>query len=345
MTDLDALFDLVRSLVMIPSPPGREEQIDAFLHERLEGRGEVVQDAADNVVLRLPGRGERGKVALVAHKDEIAVAVKRVEDDGRVRLVRVGGSFPWIWGESPLQLLGDQQTVTGVLSFGSRHVSKESPQHGNVEERALQWADTWVETKQTPEQLAAAGVRPGTRGVLAPSRREPVRIGAGEEFIAAPRLDDVAAVAILLLVAERLGQPAGAVDIVFSSREEIGAHGAQFYSRTAEVDDLVAVEVAPVAEEYGIEGDARPVLVQGDAVSILHDGLGQALAGAADDLDIELQHAFLSGYGSDASLLYRSGAVARAACLAVATHNTHGCEILHLEAIERCARILARWLE
>jgi putative aminopeptidase FrvX len=345
LTDLDALFDLVRSLVMIPSPPGREEQIDAFLHERLAGLGEVTQDAADNIVLRLAGRGERGRVALVAHKDEIAVAVKRVEDDGRVRLVRVGGSYPWIWGETPLHLLGDQQTVTGVLSFGSRHVSKESSQHANVDDRALQWADTWVETKLTPDQLAAAGVRPGTRGVLAPSRREPVRIGTAEQFIAAPRLDDVAAVGILLLVAERLGRPAGDVDLVFSSREEIGAHGALYYSRTAEVDDVVAVEVAPVAEEYGIEGDERPVLIQGDAVSILHDGLGQALAGAADDLDVELQHAFLSGYGSDASLLYRSGAVARAACLAVAAHNTHGCEIVHLEAIERCARILVRWLE
>jgi putative aminopeptidase FrvX len=344
VNDLDRLFDLLRSLVLIPSPPGREEQMDAYLQERLQGRGDVRRDAAGNVILHIAGRGERAPVAILAHKDEIAVGVKRVEPDGRLRLVPIGGAFPWVWGETPLLLLGDHATVTGVLSFGARHVSKESPQRRHVEEKALRWDDTWIETKLEPDDLAAAGVRPGTRAVLAGARREPVRIGAGGAFVAAPRLDDVAAVAAVLLLAERLASPAADVDLVLSTREEIGAHGALFYTRAAGVADVVAVEVAPVAEEYAIAGDERPVLIEGDAHTVLNDELGRELAAAAAGLGLELQHAFLAGYGSDASAAYSAGTVARAACLAVAAHNTHGCEIVHLESIDRCARILAAWL-
>ena len=34
----------------------------------------------------------------------------------------------------------------------------------------------------------------------------------------------------------------------------------------------------------------------------------------------------------------------RSACLAVPTENTHGFEIVHLDAIEACVRTLQRWL-
>ena len=39
-----------------------------------------------------------------------------------------------------------------------------------------------------------------------------------------------------------------------------------------------------------------------------------------------------------------TGRIARSACLAAATENTHGFEIAHLDAIEGCVRILQRWL-
>jgi putative aminopeptidase FrvX len=52
----------------------------------------------------------------------------------------------------------------------------------------------------------------------------------------------------------------------------------------------------------------------------------------------------VSRYGSDASTSINTGRVLRAACLAVATENTHGFEIAHLDAVEGCVRILQRWL-
>ena len=346
MTSRDSTFEILRELVRQPSPPGREEAVDEVLRRRLAGtRGEVLQDAAGNVIVRLRGRGRRGRVALVAHKDEIATAVKRVEADGRIRLRAIGDAHPWIWGETPLVLLGDREPVDAVLSFGARHVSAASPQHAQLEDQQVRWRDAWALTQRSCDELAAAGVRVGTRAVLPPGRREPVRLGGDAAYVASPVLDDKIAVAGLLLLAERLREPPGDVDIVFSSREEIGCHGIRYYAREHAPEDLVALEVAPVAEEYGLACSDAPVVIVGDPAAVLSDALVRELGEAAAAAGVPLQHAFLDRYASDASTVLAHGLVARAGCLAVAVENTHGCEIAHLDAVERCVAVLQAWLE
>jgi putative aminopeptidase FrvX len=344
MTRREATYELVRELSLVEAPSGREAALDAFLRDRLAAHAPVT-DAAGNVVVRLAGRGEGPPVGLLAHKDEIGAVVKRIEPDGRVRVIGLGDAHPWIWGETPLRLLGDEAEVAGVLSFGARHISQESEaQHGQLDGKAVRWRDAWVETKLPAERLAAAGVRAGTRAVLGPARREPSRLGAEGEYVSGPALDDKVALAVAIQLCERLERPARDVEIVLTSREEIGCQGARFWARRAGIDDAVALEVAPVAAEYALTAGPHAVLVEGDARTVLHDGLGRELAAAALAAGVPIQHAFLARYGSDASTLYSDGLLARAACLAVAVENTHGCEIAHLDAVEACVDVLAAWL-
>ena len=141
--------------------------------------GAPTTDTAGNIVLRIEGREPGPLRAVLAHKDEIGAMVKRVEDRGRLRVGKLGGSFPWVWGEGPVDVLGRHATVPGVLSFGSRHVSKESAQREQQESAGVRWQDAWVETKLDAAALEAAGIRPGTRLVPTVARKAPVRLGAG----------------------------------------------------------------------------------------------------------------------------------------------------------------------
>jgi putative aminopeptidase FrvX len=341
--DREATFRLVTELVARPAPSGVEHALDAYLEERLGARG-LQADGAGNRLLRIAGRGEAPATALAAHKDEIGAIVKRVFDDGRVRLAAVGDSFPWVWGEGPVDLLGDAATVPAVVSFGSRHVSAESAQRAAVDGGGIAWRDAWAETKHTPDELAAAGVRPGTRAVLPAARRVPTRLGPDGAFVAAPNLDDRLACAVLVLLADRLERPAGDVELVFTTREETGAMGARYYGRRTDVDRLVAVEVAPTADEYGLQCGPEPVLIESDARSTLDHELGRELAAAARAEGLEPRHVVLDRYGSDASNVYADGGVGRAACIAMSTDNTHGYEIAHLDGVANVTRTLARWL-
>ena len=281
---------------------------------------------------------------MLAHKDEIGAVVKRVNDHGQLAVSKLGGSFPWIWGEGPVDVLGRHATITGVLSFGSRHVSDESDQKRQQEQSGVRWRDAWVETKLDAAALTDAGVRPGSRVVPSAARKRPVRLGADGEYVASYALDDKASVAGMLELAGRLKSPPHPVELVFTAREEIGCHGAKWYASRTDAEAAVAFEVTPVAKEYRIDPGPDPVLVAADGLGPLEDTLNAELEDAAAAAGVTLRHAALFGFASDATAALSSGMIARTACLAFATENTHGFEIAHLGGIVGCVDVLERWL-
>lgn len=177
MWNYDELFNIIAELVMHHSPSGAEQEINQLLWQRFATLGlEVWGDRADNIIAKIPGKNPQRAIAITAHKDEIGAIVKSVGDAGRVEVRKLGGSYPWIYGEGVVDLLGDQETISGILSFGSRHVSHESPQKVQQEETTVKWENVWVETKLSSAELTAAGIRPGTRMVVGKHRKRPVRL-------------------------------------------------------------------------------------------------------------------------------------------------------------------------
>ena len=343
MLDFDRLFQTIEELVMLHSPSGVESEINDRLMEKFAALGvNAWLDRADNAIVLIPGRNRERSIAITAHKDEIGAIVKTIGEKGRVEVRKLGGAFPWVYGEGVVDLLGDNQTISGILSFGSRHVSHESPQKAQQEKTSLTWENAWIETKCTAEELAEAGIRPGTRMVVGKHRKRPLRM---KDWIASYTLDNKASVAILLALAECLKEPAVNVYLVASAKEEVGAIGALYFSQRQQLDALIALEICPIAAEYPIEDGDKPVLLVQDGYGIYDEGLNAQLRAAAAAAGVEVQLATISGFGSDASIAMKFGHVARAACLAFPTQNTHGYEIAHLGAIDNCARILKAYCD
>ncbi|MGB3495584.1 MAG: hypothetical protein WBA57_22830 [Elainellaceae cyanobacterium] len=337
-TGFDRLFQTIEHLVMHHSPSGVEHEIDTFLLSQFrELQVETWQDDAGNIVARIPGQDPTRAIAITAHKDEIGGIVKTVGANGRVEVRKLGGAFPWVYGEGVVDLLGDRQTISGILSFGSRHVSHESPQKVLQDETALRWQDAWIETKCSFEELMDAGVRPGTRMVVGKHRKRPFRL---RDHIASYTLDNKASIAILLDLAEAVTAPAVTTYLVASAKEEVGAIGALYFTQRNSIDALIALEICPLSEEYPIADGEIPVLLAQDGYGLYDEGLNEELRQAAATRDIPLQIATISGFGSDGSIAMKNGHVGRAACLGFPTQNTHGYEIAHLGAIANCSRIL-----
>ncbi len=336
--DYNSLFNSIEDLVLRHSPSGSECEINQRLLERFAQLGvEAWRDQADNIIAKIPGQNPKRAIAITGHKDEIGMIVKRIEENGRVSVRKLGGSFPWVYGEGVVDLLGDQQTISGILSFGSRHISHESPQKMHQEEKALKWEEVWIETKCTTEELEVAGIRPGTRVVVGKHRKKPIRL---KDYIGSYTLDNKASVAILLALAETVKNPPIDVYLVASAKEEVGAIGALYFTQRQTLEALIALEICPLAPEYPIEGNEKPVLLSQDGYGLYDEGLNQELRQAATYAGVPLQLAILNGFGSDASIAMKLGHVARAACLSFPTQNTHGYEIAHLGAIANCVKIL-----
>ncbi|AFY31323.1 M42 family metallopeptidase [Calothrix sp. PCC 7507] len=352
MWDYEQLFQIIEELVMHHSPSGVETEINQFLLQRFASLGvEVWQDRADNIIAKIPGKNRERAMsndkplrvyAITAHKDEIGAIVKTIGDAGRVEVRKLGGAFPWVYGEGVVDLLGDNATISGILSFGSRHVSHESPQKVQQEDTTVKWENAWIETKLTSAELETAGIRPGTRMVIGKHRKRPIRL---KDHIASYTLDNKASVAILLALAEVVKQPEADVYLVASAKEEVGAIGALFFTQNQTLDALIALEICPLASEYPIEDGESPVILSQDGYGIYDETLNAQLRQSAKDLDIPVQLAILNGFGSDASIAMKLGHVGRAACLAFPTQNTHGYEIAHLGAIANCIHLLKAFCE
>ncbi|MEM8641588.1 MAG: M42 family peptidase [Cyanobacteria bacterium P01_G01_bin.54] len=337
MSDFDPLFNQIAALVLHHSPSGVEQEVDELILRLFIGAGtEPWQDEAGNIIAKIPGSGD-GAIAITGHKDEIGMIVKGIRRDGRLDIRRLGGSFPWVYGEGVVDILGDNATISGILSFGSRHISHESPQKRLQENQPVTWERAWVETKCTIYELAAAGVRPGTRVVVGRHRKQPFRL---KDHIASYTLDNKASVAILVGLAQAIENPEKDIYLVASAKEEVGAIGALYFTQRLKLDALIALEICPLANEYPIQDGARPVLLSQDGYSLYDEWLNQELSRCAEALNIPVQYAALDGFGSDASLAMKFGHVARGACLGFPTENTHGYEIAHLGAIANCQAIL-----
>lgn len=316
--------------------------MDDFLLARFRSLGiDHWIDDAGNAIAKIPGKDSSRCIAITAHKDEIGGMVTTVHGNGRVEVRRLGGAYPWVYGEGVVDLIGDHQTISGILSFGSRHVPHESPRRALQEDKVLTWEHAWIETKCTKDDLNAAGIRPGTRMVIGKHRKVPFRI---KDHIASYTLDNKASVAILLALAEQLSTsentPTVDVYLVASSKEEVGAIGALYFTQRQPINALIALEICPLSPDYPIEDGVAPVLLAQDNYGLYDEGLNADIRRAAQTHNLPLQLAVLGGFGSDASIAMKFGHVPRGACLSFPTENTHGYEIAHLGAIANCISIL-----
>ncbi len=338
------LLETIERLILAHSPSGAEQEVDDLILEAFRRRtDEVYQDSAGNIVGVVRGEREGPGVAVTGHKDEIGMIVKRVEADGRLRVRNVGGAHPWAIGEGPVDLIGEREVVTGILSVGTKHVSAESSAFVVKQDRALTWDLVWIETKCSPEDLAEKGVGIGTKAVVGRHRKRPIVIG---DYVCGYALDCKAAVAIMLSAMDRLSsaRPLRDVHFIASAEEEVGGVGATCRIGELPVDTAIALEVGPVASEYQTENTGNPILLYQDSVGLYSEVINRRIQALARTLGFGVQRACVTSFGSDASIARKAGRVAQAVCLCYPAENTHGYEICCIAGIENTARLLVEYL-
>lgn len=327
------------------SPVGCEREIDAVILDAIgPAATRTWQDAAGNVIARFAGRRDDAPLQVTAHKDELGLIVKRVEPDGRLHVQALGGLYPFKWGEGLVDILADGGgVVTGVLCFGSLHVSEESPiEKVKAGREPMLWRNAWIDCKRSRTELAALGVHVGSKVVPARSRKAPVVLG---DYVCGHALDDKGGVAILVELASRLAHDPPPQDtyLLISSMEEIGSGSATYATRTIPGDRLVAVEIVPAMPEYDVVNDDRPVILYADSTNVYDESIANRAAALAQGLGINVQRGVLSSYGSDASMARKAGAAPSIGLFGFATENTHGYEVAHLGGIANCLEVVAAY--
>lgn len=352
MTDLslsETQLELLQELICARGPAGEEGEVAAICQRELEAIcDEVWKDPTGNVIslIRAEERENKaGPVRIMAHMDEIALIVKRVYGEGQLRVIKLGGVRPMSFGQCPVEILGDNAVVPGVMSIGSIHVTKETASLNQRSGGELDWEDMFITTRLTNEQLAAYGVHAGSRVVVGPYMR---RLFEFEDCVAGHFMDDRALVLVGLETMRALAHQRRALtrDVYFicTVKEEVTNSGALYAAKTVPGDDVIALEVGPVAAEYDTHLCEAPIVLHGDMKGFYSKDLCDRLKAAAEVEGFTPQLALFENFASDASAVLSQGEACRAGALCIATQNTHGFEIIHKNAINAAARTLVRHL-
>lgn len=335
------MHDLLDRLLGTHSPGGLEREMDEIVTEQLAQCADVVHhDPHGNIYIHFAGRAGGPLTVVSAHKDELSLIVRKIDEDGKMWLDPIGGSRPFKYGEGPFDLMTANGIFEGILCIGSIHTSELSPRVYKAKNELLTWDMVYLDCKLNRAQLMERGAMVGDRAVIGRSRKKPLYLH--DRYVCGYALDDKAAVAILLKLAQKLKKspPLHDVCVAITSKEEGGVSGGPYISRKLDPYNFIAVEVAPVSEEYPIEMNEMPVVLFKDGHYHYSPKLSRALIAAGVRCRVECQPAVIRGFGSDASFSAKAGLNGRAACICFPTENTHGYEITPLAALDNCVNVL-----
>lgn len=363
----DSSESLLQELLWTYGPCGQEEAVRAICARELRPLvDDMWVDDAGNLIgyigAEAPTAGSRNHrqrtssisggsaIRVLAHMDELAMMVKLVKPDGSLHMTQLGTMYPGNFGLGPVSILGDDETLCGVLTLGSEHTTQESqriwetkPDGGG---KAMDWHHVYVFTGRTKDELSAAGVHPGTRVCVHQSKRTLVEFG---DYLGCYFMDDRAAVTALLHTAQQLSgrtSPlAGDVYFVFTANEELGGVGGSYASRCLPGDLTIALEVGPTEAEYQTTCGSGPIVAYSDAECVYDKSVADSLMAVAREAGLSPQAAVLGAFESDASHSKASALAPRAGLLCLPTLSTHGYEVIKRDAIDEMSQVLVGFVE
>ena len=208
--------DFLRQVTAIPGVTGNERAAAEFIAGAFRPYADDVAITPLNCVIAHQ-QGPGPKVMICAHLDEIGMMVSKIEEDGCLRLQRVGGVDPRVLPGMRVRVYARDGLLTGVVGAVPPHLLRDAEREENYT-----WENLFVDMGMRADRVRQL-VRVGDT-VCFEARYVELKNGR----VATKTADDRACVAIMLEAARRLQGLAHAADLYFvaTCQEEIGSFGA-----------------------------------------------------------------------------------------------------------------------
>lgn len=302
------ILQTCRALSGIAAPAGNEDRLTAAVAEHLRGRGLApVVDRLGQVAVEV-GEGE-ATLLVTAHLDELGLVTRGIDDDGMLRVHRLGGVPDRVLPGTRFLVHTRGGDLPAVVGLKSHHLTPVEERY-TVHPATGLYLDIGAGSRAEAE---AAGVRIGDPMTYAPAWAEL----AGGRF-SGKALDNRVGVAVLLATLDRLLEAAPSLKVVvgFTTQEEFHLRGALAFVARFAPDMVVNVDIAPAGDTPDLVGQAPARLGGGPTLSrytfhgrgtlgglIPHPALVRAVEDAAAGAGVPVQHDAAVGVITDAAFL------------------------------------------
>ncbi|MDG1295171.1 MAG: M20/M25/M40 family metallo-hydrolase [Planktomarina sp.] len=304
------IADDLKALMQIPGLSGHEDRVAAAISKRMPITCET--DTLGNLIATFPGRNP--SVMLFTHMDQLGFIVRKIENDGLIRIHRMGGVPERALASQAVVLsTADGRDIPGVIANKSHHATQPDEKY-----KVVRAADLYIDTgHSTKAAVEKAGITIGTPVTYAPNV---VELAGGR--IAGTSVDDRAGCAVLLEVARCLAERDGGptVHIVFSTQEEFNLRGALSAAQALQPDIAIQIDLM-LASDTPDAGDLGEMyLGSGPGMSLYsfhgrgtlngvlpHPALVSLFENAAEDAGVGLQRSAQVGVLTDLSYVQHVG--------------------------------------
>jgi putative aminopeptidase len=263
MTMLAQLKTDLSELMRIPGLSGHEDRVRRAIRERLEALGVACRtDRLGNLIASFAGDPNAPSVMLFTHMDQLGFIVRKVDDDGLIRVTRLGGvPERALAAQAVLLCVGEGRDVPGVIANKSHHATDPDEKYTVV--RA---PDLVIDTGHgSAKAVHDAGIQIGTPVVYMPNV---VEMAANR--LAGTSVDDRAGCAVLLAVARDLATrgPGPSVHLVFAVQEEFNLRGAAVAAQQLQPDIAIQIDLMLASDTPDMADRGQMVLGGGPAISL-----------------------------------------------------------------------------
>ena len=313
--DQNNLLHLIEDLCNIPGLAGYETYVKQYIEKFLKNKKiKSVSDRLGNFSCTLNGNTKLPSIMIFAHMDQIGFIVKKIEQNGIIRVERVGGVSEKTLASTSVVVRNEiGNLIEGVIGNKSHHVT-------NADEKYIvsKYADLYFDFGfNSQKEVLSNGVNIGSPITFKPSLNK-----IGKNKIVGTAIDDRVNCAVILELIDSLKKIKNrpTVHLVFSVQEEFNLRGVIPITRSLKPDIAIQLDINIAADTVETSETGHAYLGGGPTMSmysfhgrgtlnglIPHPSLVELFTKIAKKNKISLQRVATSGLLTETSYVQLEG--------------------------------------
>lgn len=299
-----------QALCLIPGLSGYEDPVREYITDQFpDKRIQSHVDVPGNLILTVPGTDPNApKVMIFAHSDQMGLIVRRIDDNGYLRVERVGGVPERVLPGLNMIVMNNQGEAIPCVVGTKAHHATPPEEKGLVLGVDKLYFDLGVDSA---EEVSALGI-----GIGSPITYRPQFSRLQGHRITGTALDDRAGCAALMeLLRSVLQNPVPAtLHAVFSVQEEFNLRGAMVAAQRLKPDAAISIDIMVASDTPDLQTRGELTLGGGPALGMFsfhgrgtlngtlpHPALVNHLSLTGKNINMPLQRSAHSGCLTDSS--------------------------------------------
>lgn len=334
------LKDFIEEMVETPGLSGFETKVSKVIEDYFKPYSDdIVRDKLGNLIILKKGiMGDRKKIFLAAHMDEIGLMVKKIDENGFIKFTTIGGVDQRTLLTQEVIVHG-KEDLFGIIGNKPPHILSEEER-----KKSVKIEDMLIDVgllKDEVEKLISVGDPISFRKKM---------ISLQGDCISAKSLDDKAGVAVMYECLKELNKMNHECDVyaVATVQEEVGLRGATAAAYNIFPDIGIAIDVG-FAYTPDLKKDETSELGKGPSIAFganIHPKVHKGLVDIAKEYNLPYQDDVYPGAtGTDAWAIQITQSGVATGLISIPLRYMHtSVEVIDINDIKYAGKLLANYI-